>query len=161
EFNHFTLDGAENTDPNFNTYVFLPSIDALEEFKVQSGVYPAEFGRGVGQINVSTKAGTNAYHGALFEFLRNDKVDANDYAFLDTIPKNRFKWNQYGFTFGGPVWIPKVFNGKNRLFFLTNFEGYRDRKAVRSLFNVPYDSMREGNFAGLPVIYDPKSRVQE
>ena len=81
EFNHFTLDGVENTDPNFNTYVFLPSIDALQEFKVQTGIYPAEFGREASQINVLTKSGTNNYHGAVFEFLRNSKLDADNYSF--------------------------------------------------------------------------------
>ena len=67
-FNHYTLDGVENTDPNFNTFVVMPSIDALQEFKVQTGVYPAEFGRQTTQINVLTKSGTNQYHGTLFEF---------------------------------------------------------------------------------------------
>ena len=80
-FNHYTLDGVENTDPNFNTFVVMPSIDALQEFKVQTGVYPAEFGRQTTQINVLTKSGTNQYHGTLFEFLRNDKLDATRYAF--------------------------------------------------------------------------------
>src|SRR6266567_7862431 len=69
-FNYFTLDGVSNTDPNFNTYVVLPSIDALQEFKVQLGIYPAEFGHQATQINVVTKSGGNQYHGALFEFLR-------------------------------------------------------------------------------------------
>src|SRR5262245_13915453 len=80
-FNHFTLDGVENTDVNFNTYVVLPSIDALQEFKVQTGIFPAEFGRATTQINASTKPGTNQFHGTLFEFLRNDKLDAKQYAF--------------------------------------------------------------------------------
>jgi hypothetical protein len=160
EFNHFTLDGVENTDPTFNTYIFLPSIDALQEFKVQSGIYPAEFGRGVGQVNVSTKSGTNSFHGAAFEFLRNDKVDAADYAFVKAAPKNPLKWNQYGYTFGGPVWIPKIFNGKNRLFFLSNWEGYRDRRSLQGIFNVPTAPLRDGNFAGLPTIYDPTTRRQ-
>ncbi len=160
EFNHFTLDGVENTDPTFNTYIFLPSIDALQEFKVQSGIYPAEFGRGVGQVNVSTKSGTNSFHGTVFEFLRNDKVDAADYAFVKAAPKNPLKWNQYGYTFGGPVWIPKVFNGKNRLFFLSNWEGYRDRRALQSIFSVPTAPLRAGDFTGLPTIYDPTTRVQ-
>jgi hypothetical protein len=62
-FNHYTLDGMENTDPNFNTYLFLPSLDALQEFKVESGLFSAEYGRGIAQVNVSTKAGTNDLHG--------------------------------------------------------------------------------------------------
>ena len=161
EFNHFTLDGVEDTDPTYNTYVFLPSIDALQEFKVQSGIYPAEFGRAISQVNVSTKSGTNAYHGSLFEFLRNDKLDAKNYAFdANRPPKDPFKWNQYGFTLGGPISIPKVFNGKNRLFFFSNYEGYRDRKELRGVFNVPTAAMRTGDFTGFPVIYDPTTRHQ-
>ena len=162
EFNHFTLDGIENTDNNFNSYVFLPSIDALEEFKVQTGVYPAEFGRNTSQINVSTKAGTNAYHGALFEFFRNSKMDANDFGFTSVAPvKNPFVRNQYGFTLGGPVFVPKVFNGKNRLFFLFNYEALRDRKGLRQIADVPNTAMRTGDLSGIPqVIYDPSTRAR-
>jgi len=161
EFNHFTLDGVENTDPVYNTYVFLPSIDALQEFKVQTGIYPAEFGRAIAQVNVSTKSGTNAYHGAMFEFLRNEKLDAKNYAFdANRPPKDPFKWNQYGFALGGPISIPKVFDGKNRLFFFSNYEGYRDRKQLRGVFNVPTAAMRAGDFRGFPAIYDPTTRVR-
>jgi hypothetical protein len=164
-FTRFTLDGVENTDVNFNTYVVLPSIDALQEFKVQSGVYPAEFGRQTGQVNVSTKSGTNQFHGSVFEFLRNDKLDAKAYAFtVNRPPKEPFKWNQYGYTIGGPVWIPTLFNGKNRLFFLSSFEGYRDRKQLRGAYNVPSTAMRDGNFGEvLPgtVIYDPATRLRQ
>ena len=78
-FNHYSLDGMENTDPNFNTYLFLPSIDALQEFKVESGVFGAEYGRAIAQVNVSTKAGTNQYHGVAFEFLRNSHFDARNF----------------------------------------------------------------------------------
>ena len=93
-FNYFSLDGVNNTDPNFNTYVVLPSIDALQEFKVQTGVYPAEFGHNATQINVLTKSGGNRYHGALFEFLRNDVMDAKPYQFTTrAVNKAPFKWN--------------------------------------------------------------------
>src|SRR5665213_2432139 len=107
-YDYYTLDGVNNTDPNFNTYVVLPSIDALQEFKVQTGVYPAEFGHEATQINVLTKSGGNAYHGALFDFVRNDVFDAVPYAF-GTVHPNRspFKWNDYGFEIDGPVRIPK------------------------------------------------------
>ena len=109
KFNHYTLDGVENTDPNFNTFVVLPSIDALQEFKVQTGVYPAEFGRAATQINVSTKPGGNEYHGTLFEFLRNDKLDAKTYAFTAARPpKNPFKWNQYRLHAGRPGLHPEA-----------------------------------------------------
>src|SRR5437868_495575 len=74
-WNNYTLDGIQNTDVNFNLYIQLPSVDALQEFKVQSGIYPAEFGREAGQINVSTRSGSNGFHGTLFEFLRNSALD--------------------------------------------------------------------------------------
>jgi hypothetical protein len=162
EYNRFSLDGIENTDTNFNSYTFLPSIDALAEFKVQTGVYPAEFGRATSQINVSTKSGTNAYHGALFEFFRNDNLDANNYAFTSARPpKDPFVRNQYGFTLGGPVVVPKIFNGHDRLFFLFNYEALRDRKGLRRLADVPSAAMRTGDFSGISqVIYDPDTRVR-
>src|SRR6202171_6617621 len=75
EYNRYTLDGVENTDPNFNSYIIQPSVDALQEVKVQTGIYSAEFGRGASQINVTTKSGTNQYNGAMFEFLRNSFLD--------------------------------------------------------------------------------------
>ena len=81
EFNYYTLDGVDNTDVNFNTYIFLPSVDALEEFKVQTGVYSAEFGRGASQENVVTKSGSNFLRGTVFEFHRDDALDARPYAF--------------------------------------------------------------------------------
>src|SRR5260370_7841099 len=83
---NYTLDGIANTDIDFNTYILLPSVEALQEFKVQSGVYPAEFGREAGQVNVSTKPGTNEYHGTVFEFLRNNALHASSYHFNSTPP---------------------------------------------------------------------------
>src|SRR3989440_782963 len=134
-FNHFTLDGVENTDVNFNTYVILPSIDALQEFKVQTGIFPAEFGRATTQINASTRAGTNQFHGTLFEFLRNDRLDAKQYAFAGERPKDAFKWNQYGFFLGGPVTIPGLYKGTDRLFVMSNFEGFNERRTTRTLYS--------------------------
>ena len=145
EFNYYTLDGVDNTDVNFNTYIFLPSVDALEEFKVQTGVYSAEFGREASQVNVVTKSGTNSLHGTLFEFLRNDAFDARPYSFTASqaaAEKAPFKWNQYGYTAGGPVF-------RNRLFFMSNFEGYNDRKQFQNLFSVPSVAMRNGDFSEL------------
>jgi hypothetical protein len=164
QYNRFTLDGVENTDPNFNTFVVLPSVDALQEFKVQSGIYPAEFGRGATQINISTKSGGNDYHGTLFYFLRNEKLDATNYAFTANRPaKDPFKWNQFGFTLSGPVSVPKLFNGKNRLFFMTNYEWFRQRRAVQAISSVPSAAMQQGNFSELPLgtagIFDPRTRT--
>lgn len=162
-YNRYTLDGVENTDPNFNTFVVYPSVDALQEFKVQTGVYPAEFGRGATQINVSTKPGSNDYHGTAYYFLRNDKLDAKNYAFTSARPnKDPFKWNQFGFTLGGPISIPKIVNGKDRLFFMTNYEWFRQRRNVQAVYSVPTPLMRTGNFSELPFgtqgIFDPRTR---
>ena len=159
-FDYFTLDGVTNTDPNFNTYVVLPSIDALQEFKVQTGVYPAEFGHNATQINVLTKSGGNRYHGALFEFLRNDVLDAKPYSFTSKPQdKNPFKWNQFGFELDGPVQIPKLFNGKDKLFFLANYEVFRQRQNFQSIFSVPTAAMFNGDFTGQATIYDPSSKA--
>jgi hypothetical protein len=161
-FNHYTLDGVENTDPNFNTFVVMPSVDALQEFKVQTGIYPAEFGRQTTQINVLTKSGTNQYHGTFFEFLRNDKLDATSYAFTSLRPvKDPFKWNQYGFTLGGPVWLPKIFNGKDKLFFMGNYESFRKRGSTTGLFSLAPAAFQAGDFSTLTnKIYDPLTRVR-
>ena len=160
-FNHYTLDGVENTDPNFNTFVVMPSIDALQEFKVQTGVYPAEFGREASQINVVTKSGSNRYHGTAFEFMRNEKLDATSYAFTSLRPsKDPFKWNQYGFTLDGPVQIPKVFNGKDKLFFMANYEAYRKRGSTTALFSLASPDIQAGNFSAVSArIFDPASHV--
>ena len=160
-FNYFTLDGVNNTDPNFNTYVVLPSIDALQEFKVQTGVYPAEYGHQATQINVLTKSGGNVYHGALFEFLRNNVLDAAPYSFTAVHQaKSPFKWNDYGFELDGPVRIPKLFNGKDKLFFMANYEALRRRQSTQSIYSVPTAAMFTGNFGALSnTIYDPSNKT--
>ena len=157
--NHYELDGVENTDPNFNTYLFLPSIDALQEFKVESGTYSAEYGRGLSQVNMSTRSGTNEFHGVLFEFLRNSDLDAKNF-FDPPGPIAPFKRNQFGATAGGPVWITKIFNGKDKAFFFFDYEGLRERKAQTAIFNMPPAADRSGNFSNSTVrIYDPLTRI--
>src|ERR1019366_7652484 len=154
---NYTLDGVTNTDIDFNTYILQPSVDALQEFKVQTGIYPAEFGREAGQVNVSTKPGTNEYHGTASEFLRNDKLDARDYDFSSatrsaTNPSplsNPYRQNQYGYTLGGPIRIPKIFNGKNRLFFMSNYEGYKSRRVTTNYSGVLTPAMRNGDFSSI------------
>jgi hypothetical protein len=164
-FNRFTIDGVENTDVNFNTPIILPSIDALQEFKVQTGIFPAEFGRASTQINVSMKSGSKDFHGAAFEFLRNDFFDARQYDFTGVRSPNSvkepFKWNQFGFVFGGPVWIPKIFENKEKIFFMTNYEGFRQRQTLRGRYQLPPVPWRTGNFSALSnPIYDPTTGQQ-
>ena len=170
---NFTLDGVTNTDIDFNTYILQPSVDALQEFKVQSGIYPAEFGRELGQVNAATKPGTNEFHGALWEFLRNDILDAKPYDFASstrsaTNPppvKAPYRQNQYGFELGGPIWIPKVFNGKNRLFFMSNFEEYQSRQTTPTIITTLPAAMRNGDFSSiLPYgyqLYNPATRDRQ
>ena len=110
-------------------------------------------------MSVVTKSGTNQYHGALWEFLRNKDMDARGY-FESTLPP--LKQNQYGASAGGPVWIPKVYNGKNRTFFYAAWEGFRLRSAVTTGQLAPTDAMRSGDFSALGVpIYDPATTTLE
>lgn len=152
-FNRYTLDGVENTDVNYNTYVVRPSIEALEEFKIQTGIYSAEYGRGVSQINATTKSGGNRHHGALFHFLRNDKLDAKEWQ--QQGDKNPFRRNQFGF-----VWTGKIIADK--LFFMSNYEGTRDVKTTQGTANVSPTNWRVGDFSQQPtVIFDPDTRVYQ
>ena len=159
EYLNFTLDGVQNYDPGFNTYALLPSIDALQEFKVQTGVYPAEFGHLQVQVNVSTLSGTNQFHGALFDFLRNNDFDARPFAFTSVRPlSSPFKWNQYGYTVGGPVWIPKLFHRNNRWFYMSNYEGFKLRQQAQTVYTTFPAAFRTGDFSSVlatHVITDP------
>ena len=171
EFDFYTIDGVSNTDVNFNTYTFLPSIDAIQEFKIMTGVFPAEFGRGTAQINVSTKPGTNDLHGSLFEFVRNSSTDAQAYCFNFTTgicpPGNILHQNQFGGVIGGPVYIPHVVNGRNKLFFMFDAEYFRTSQAVNESATVMTAAQRQGNytaapsgtFTGYATLYDPATRV--
>jgi hypothetical protein len=159
EFNRYTLDGVENTDPNWNSWIIGPSVDAIQEFKVQTGVYSAEFGRGSSQINVTTKPGSNGYYGTAFEFLRNSALDARQWL-QSQGSKNPFRRNQYGFTLGGPISIPKIFSGKDKLFFMSNLEELRDRLTTQTSSSVATNAMRSGDFSGSGRnIFDPLTRV--
>jgi len=164
--NEIHIDGTPSTAGYFNQITTMPSVDALQEFKVLTNSMSAEYGRlGGGVLNVSTKSGTNEYHGTLFEFLRNDVFDANEYfnkrAGRD-IPA--FRMNQYGGSFGGPVQLPKLYNGKERTFFFFNYEATRWRRGDVFTTNVPTMLQRQGDFSQtlnnkgqLVVVYDPLS----
>jgi hypothetical protein len=152
EFNRYTLDGVENTDPNFNSYVIQPSVDAIQEFKVQTGVYSAEFGRATSQVSATTRSGSNDFHGAFFEFLRNDKIDAREWLQSDS-RKNPFRRNQFGGTVGGRIL-------RDKLFFLSNVELTRDRKTTQQTSSVATARMRAGDLStGGRQIFDPLTRV--
>ena len=99
-------------------------------------------------LNVTIKSGTNELHGTAYEFLRNSSLDAKNFFDSPTNPIPPFKQNQFGFSIGAPVWIPKVFNGKNRTFFFFDYQGTRIRTGQTFLATVPPDSWRTGNFSG-------------
>jgi outer membrane receptor protein involved in Fe transport len=160
--NQFLLDGVDDNNSSANQFTFRPSVDMIQEFKVQTSSYSAEFGRGAGaQVNIITKSGTNKYHGNVFEFLRNSRFDAKNFFDLpgQTPP---FKRNQFGGTFGGPLPFlhfgegGRVFDsGKNRTFFFFSYEGLRLRQGVTRTASVPTLLQREGNFSGA-IIRDPQ-----
>lgn len=152
-FNNFLLDGAENNDPMFNSYAMNPSVDAIQEFSVQSRGGASEQGRSMGSdVIVVTRSGTNEYHGNVWEFLRNTKLDARN--FFDPARPN-FKQNQFGGTFGGPVRLPH-YKGRDRTFFFGYYEGFRYVRSANNIGTVPTPAMRSGDFSdpSLPRIYD-------
>lgn len=156
--NIYLLDGVKITDEYFNNLVISPSVDAIREFKIQKSMYSPEFGgKASALINVATKSGGNNYHGSLFEFFRNAVFDARNFFDDPTKPIPPFNQNQFGGTFGGPVTLPRVYNGKNKTFFFVNYEGQRISKSVTRTFSVPTAAVRNGDFSGLAPIYDPSS----
>jgi Carboxypeptidase regulatory-like domain len=150
ESNNYTLDGMVNTDTALNTPAVILSQDAIQEFKVQSETYSAEYGFSANQINIVSKSGTNQLHGTVFEFLRNDALDASTHF---QPKKPLLRQNQFGFVLGGPVYIPKLYDGRNKTFFLANYEGWRISLGTSPTnVNVPVVAQLAGNFAvsGLP-----------
>lgn len=143
--NNYTLDGLVNTDTALNTPAVVLSQDAIQEFKVQSETYSAEYGFSANQVNIVSKSGTNQLHGTAFEFLRNDAFDAKA-PFQSAKPELR--QNQFGYVLGGPIYIPKVYDGRNKTFFLANYEGWRIRNGInQGTFVVPDPAQLQGNFS--------------
>jgi len=144
--NNFLLDGVDNNDLFLNRLVANPSVDAIEEFKIQSSNYEAEYGRNGGaQVNVALKSGTNDLHGSLFEFLRNSRLDAKNFFDLPDEKIPIFQRNQFGGSLGGPI-------VKSRTFYFANFEGLRSRQAETRTSNVPSVAEKSGDFSQSSVI---------
>jgi len=153
--NNYMLDGVDNNETWLQTVVLFPSVDALDEFKLQTSTYSAEFGRSLGGVvNLQIKSGTNVMHGSGFEFLRNDAFDANNF-FNNRAgrPKPDFSQHQFGGTYGGPV-------AKDKTFLFFDYQGYRVNQGATYLSTVPSAKMRAGDFSELNrVIYDPLTHL--
>jgi Carboxypeptidase regulatory-like domain len=151
--NNYMLDGVDNNETWLQTVVVFPSVDALDEFKLQTSTYSAEFGRSLGGVvNIQIKSGSNAFHGSAYEFNRNDAFDANNF-FNNRAgrPKPDFKQNQFGGTLGGPIY-------RNKTFFFGDYQGLRINAGQTFLSTVPTVKMRNGDFSEISrVIYDPQT----
>jgi hypothetical protein len=147
---YYALDGADNNNyqggfASGQAYAVSPSPDAIEEFKVQSNNYSAEFGQSAGGIvNVITKSGTNKFHGSLYEFFRNNNLDGRNF-FAQSRP--RYQQNQFGVSLGGPVIIPKVFNGRDKVFFFADDEQFLSNKGTTENVTLPSAAWRTGDLS--------------
>jgi hypothetical protein len=145
----FMLDGVDVTDHHQGGSLIQTSVDALQEFKVQQSAYSAEFSQAGGALNATTKSGSNQFHGALFEFMRDDRFDARNFFARET---EELKRHQFGGTIGGPLL-------RNRTFFFASYEGMRERQGLVFSNIVPSAAIRSGNFNGSgKTIYDPLTR---
>ncbi len=154
EYNNWELDGGDNMDNGSNgTLNVYPSVDAISEFKVLTSNYGAQYGRnGSGTVEVETKGGTKAFHGDAYEFVRNNAFNADNYfnsvyrGGTGTVPE--YKKNDFGYTLGGPIYIPHVYNNnKEKTFFFWSEEWRRDRVPATFDVGVPYSDERTGNFS--------------
>ncbi|MBI3681906.1 MAG: hypothetical protein HY235_16110, partial [Acidobacteria bacterium] len=165
--NDLLLDGAAITGGSeFNMPLFSPPLEAIQEFRVQLNSYSAEYGRTQGAVvNSVTRSGGNRIHGSIYDYLRNDNLDANNF-FNNAAGREKadLRWNQFGATLGGPVMLPRLYNGRNRTFFFLSYEGMRYARGVSDLRRVPTPLELGGDFSRtvdaqnlLIPIYDPYS----
>ena len=149
EGNNYTLDGLVNTDAALVTPAVILSQDAIGEFKVESGTYPAEYGFSASQINIVSKAGSNSLHGALFETDRNNAFDARPFpnAVSSGVDNPVLRQNQFGFVASGPVYIPKLYHGRDKTFWMANYEGWRVTNGQHVSETVPNPATLTGDFS--------------
>ena len=169
--NAWLVDGIDNNEFTFNTVIVAPSVEQVREFKVLSGVFSAEFGRGAGVVSVSTKSGTNRLHGTGYEFLRNDAFDARNFFVRKVVaadgtlvkdPVPPLDRHQFGGAIGGAVVIPGLYDGHSRTFFFADYAGIKETRGVTTVNTVPTAATRSGDFSNyrdrngnLIPIYDP------
>jgi hypothetical protein len=150
EYNNFLLDGMDNNDPYVNGYVVQPAVDSVQEFKMVTSSYGAEYGRSAaGQVNVITRQGTNDFHASAYEYVRNGALDARNYFDGAGFAKPAYVRNQFGLATGGPI-------RKNRTFFFANVDFFRQSQSISQQALVPTDDERAGKLGDLGVmIVDP------
>jgi hypothetical protein len=154
--NNFLYDGVDDNERLTLSVVLRPAVEAVREFKIQTNLYSADIGRNSGAvIDVISKSGTNQLHGSAFEFIRNSAVDSRTYFNKAGTAFPSLKLNQFGGSFGGPIVIPHVYNGRNKTFFFVDYEGSRRSTQAFLLGNVPTVRMRNGDFGETSTIYDP------
>ena len=163
--NEFLLDGAPNNgQAGGNNIAYVPPVDSVQDFKIMTNTYDAQYGKTTGGIiNVNLRSGTNQFHGDVYEFMRRAQLDATDFRLkARNAPKADHYLDQYGWQVEGPVWIPKLYNGRDKTFFMFNYEGYREGVPQPLTLSVPTPEMLNGDFsklvdgAGKPIIiYDP------
>jgi hypothetical protein len=169
--NAWLIDGIDNNEYTFNTVIIAPSVEQVREFKVLSGVFSAEFGRGAGVVSVATKSGSNMLHGTVFEYLRNDAFDARNFFVrkvplagggLQKDPIPPLDRHQFGGAVGGALVIPGVYDGHSRTFFFTDYAGLKEKRGQVFVNTVPTAQTRNGDFSdfrdtsgNLILVYDP------
>ena len=166
--NNYLVDGVPITD-SVNRATIIPTIESVEEVKVQANTYDAEMGRtGGGVFNTFMKSGSNEWHGSAFGYIRPREISANNF-FRNRAGQDRpdTSWENFGASIGGPIFIPKVYDGRNKTFFWLGYEGYNQVTGLTGNFAVPTADQRAGNFSntlntggGLLTIYDPNSTVK-
>jgi hypothetical protein len=169
--NAWLIDGIDNNEYTFNTVIIAPSVEQVREFKVLSGVFSAEFGRGAGVVSVATKSGSNTLHGTVFEYLRNDAFDARNFFVrkvplasggLQKDPIPPLDRHQFGGAVGGALVIPGVYDGHSRTFFFSDYAGLKEKRGQVFVNTVPTAQTRNGDFSdfrdtsgNLILVYDP------
>lgn len=144
----YLIDGVDSQDPHYLTPSFFPSVDAIQEFRLETNAYSAEFGRSAAQVNAATRSGGNDVHGAVYHYFRNNSLDATN--FFDNFagrPQSPLRYNQFGAAVGGPLSLPKLYSGRNRTFYFVNYEGTRIRRGRTGQLNVPAPEQRAGDFS--------------
>jgi len=148
--NSLTLDGVTIMNNLITITHVVPSVDSIQEVQVQNGNYSAQYGSYMGvHVNLTSKSGTNAIHGAAYEFLRNDKFDAHPFFDNPGTAKKPLRFNQFGWELDGPVYVPKLYDGRNKTFFAASYEGLRQKKSQTQLGTTITQAMRNGNFSAI------------